>query len=66
MREYGVVESWTKKCVPVDWVQWNFYGCTDNGELLIENATGLVSFDPESLNENILAIEDDLMGGLHS
>ena len=56
MREYGVVESWTKKCVPVDLVQ-NFYGCTDNGELLIENETGFVSFDPESLYENILAIE---------
>uniref|UniRef100_A0A2N9GBY4 Pectinesterase inhibitor domain-containing protein n=1 Tax=Fagus sylvatica TaxID=28930 RepID=A0A2N9GBY4_FAGSY len=30
---------------------------TDNGELLIEKADELVSFDPESLNENILAIE---------
>ena len=30
----------------------------DNGELLIEKADKLVSFDPESLNENILAIED--------
>uniref|UniRef100_A0A2N9F2Z7 F-box domain-containing protein n=1 Tax=Fagus sylvatica TaxID=28930 RepID=A0A2N9F2Z7_FAGSY len=56
MREYGVVESWTKKCVPMDLVQ-DFYGCTDNGELLIENETGFVSFDPESLYENILAIE---------
>uniref|UniRef100_A0A2N9FSV0 Uncharacterized protein n=1 Tax=Fagus sylvatica TaxID=28930 RepID=A0A2N9FSV0_FAGSY len=57
MREYGVVESWTKKSVPMDLVD-NFYGCTDNGELLIENATGLVSLDPESLNANKLAIED--------
>ena len=57
MREYGVVESWTKKSVPMDWV-YNFYVCTDNGELLIENDTGLVSFDPETLNENKLAIED--------
>uniref|UniRef100_A0A2N9EFR3 F-box domain-containing protein n=1 Tax=Fagus sylvatica TaxID=28930 RepID=A0A2N9EFR3_FAGSY len=56
MREYGVVESWTKRCVRVDWVRC-FYGCTDNGELLIEKADELVSFDPESLNENILAIE---------
>uniref|UniRef100_A0A2N9GCC8 F-box associated beta-propeller type 1 domain-containing protein n=1 Tax=Fagus sylvatica TaxID=28930 RepID=A0A2N9GCC8_FAGSY len=37
---------------------WDFYGCTDNGELLIENATGLVSLDHESLNANKLAIED--------
>ena len=51
-----MVESWTKICVPVDLVH-NLYGCTDNGELLIENATKLVSFDPESLNKNILAIE---------
>uniref|UniRef100_A0A2N9GBQ0 F-box domain-containing protein n=1 Tax=Fagus sylvatica TaxID=28930 RepID=A0A2N9GBQ0_FAGSY len=36
----------------------DFYGCTDNGELLIENATGLVSLDHESLNANKLAIED--------
>uniref|UniRef100_A0A2N9FNF2 F-box associated domain-containing protein n=1 Tax=Fagus sylvatica TaxID=28930 RepID=A0A2N9FNF2_FAGSY len=58
MREYGVVESWTKKSVPNGFGLQDFYGCTDNGELLIENATGLVSLDPESLNENKLAIED--------
>jgi F-box interacting protein len=60
MREYGVVESWTKKSVPMDGTDlvYNFYVCTDNGELLIENDTGLVSFDPETLNENKLAIED--------
>uniref|UniRef100_A0A2N9GGA6 F-box associated beta-propeller type 1 domain-containing protein n=1 Tax=Fagus sylvatica TaxID=28930 RepID=A0A2N9GGA6_FAGSY len=57
MREYGVAESWTKKAVSMDWID-NFYGCTDNGELLIQNATGLVLFDPESLNENVLAIDD--------
>jgi F-box interacting protein len=56
MREYGVVESWTKKSVSMDWVH-NIYGCTNNGELLMQNATGLVLFDPESLNENVLAIE---------
>uniref|UniRef100_A0A2N9EFG7 F-box domain-containing protein n=1 Tax=Fagus sylvatica TaxID=28930 RepID=A0A2N9EFG7_FAGSY len=40
-----------------------FYGCMDNGELLIEKADELVSFDPESLNENVLAIEaTDWMG----
>ncbi|XP_030942772.1 F-box/kelch-repeat protein At3g06240-like isoform X4 [Quercus lobata] len=65
MEEYGVAESWTRKyMVPMIWV-WEgyFFGCTDNGELLIENATGLVSIDPESPNQNILAIEDaDWMG----
>jgi F-box interacting protein len=57
MKEYGVVESWTKICVSLDSVN-NFYGCNDNGALLIKNATGLVLFDPSSLNENVLAIED--------
>ena len=43
----------------MEWV-WagNFFGCTNNGELLIKNATGLVSIDPESQNQNILTIED--------
>ena len=38
----------------------HFYGNgrTDNGELLIKTATGLVSIDPESQNQNILAFED--------
>ena len=40
-----------------------FFGFTDNGELLIKNATGPVSIDPESPNQNILATEDaDWMG----
>ena len=56
MREYGVAESWTKKRVPINSVK-NFYGCTDNGELLIETQDGrVVSFDPDSLNENRLGI----------
>ncbi|XP_075673260.1 F-box/kelch-repeat protein At3g23880-like [Castanea sativa] len=60
MEEYGVPESWTRKFViPMEWVRWeHFFGCTNNGELLINNATGLVSIDPESQNQNILAIED--------
>ncbi|XP_030945207.1 F-box/kelch-repeat protein At3g23880-like isoform X1 [Quercus lobata] len=60
MEEYGVPESWTRKFViPMKWVRWeHFFGCTNNGELLIKNATGLVSIDPESQNQNILAIED--------
>ena len=45
-----------------DWVDY-FFGCTDDGELLIKNDTGPVSIDPESQNQNILAIEDaDWMG----
>ena len=60
MEEYGVPESWTRKFViPMKWVRWeHFFGCTNNGELLIKNATGLVSIDSESQNQNILAIED--------
>jgi hypothetical protein len=55
MREYGVVESWTKTCLPV--AVLNFYGCTDNGELLIKNFDeGFISYDPESLNKNDLGI----------
>ncbi|KAK7845836.1 f-box protein [Quercus suber] len=60
MEEYGVAESWTRKyTVPMIRVEFvNFYGCTDNGELFIKNATRLISFDPESQKQNILAIED--------
>ena len=62
MKEYGVVESWTKICVPVNYFG-NFCGCTDNGELLYINDTKLVSLDPDSLNENIIAIEDVIWEG---
>ena len=41
----------------------NFCGCTDNGELLYSNDTKLVSLDPDSLNENIIAIEDVIWEG---
>ena len=51
MKEYGVVESWTKNSVELDWFL-EFCGCFDDGELLIQNASRLVSF------ENVLAIED--------
>ncbi|KAL4616413.1 hypothetical protein ACB092_07G197100 [Castanea dentata] len=58
MEEYGVAESWTRKyTLPIIWNN-HFYGCTDNGEVLIKDATGLISFDPESRKQNILAIED--------
>ena len=62
MRDYGVVESWTKKSVPVKFAPNGDYSCarpcTDNGELLFRNRARLISFEPETLNENFLAIED--------
>ena len=58
MREYGVVESWTKIIVPVDSAEW-FWGCTDSGELLLNTfERGLVSYELESLNENNLGIQN--------
>jgi F-box interacting protein len=57
MTEYGVVESWTRRIVPVNFFP-SFVGSTDNDELLIEKQDGwLVSFDPDSLNENSLGIQ---------
>ena len=57
MREYGVIDSWTKISVPIDFFQ-ELFGCTDSGELLIDTTDrGLVSYDPESLNENYLGIQ---------
>ena len=57
MREYGVVESWTKISVPLDSVK-NFFGCTDSGEHLVDiKDRGLVSYDPVSRNENNLGIQ---------
>ncbi|KAK7830800.1 hypothetical protein CFP56_027909 [Quercus suber] len=57
MKEYGVVESWARKSVPLKQVA-EFFSCTINGELLIEKFTPYQSFlfDPESLNEKILSI----------
>jgi F-box interacting protein len=56
MREYGVVESWTQRIESVD-LGGRFYGCTDSGELLIGRIdSGLVSLDPDSLNEKNLGI----------
>ena len=59
MKEYGVAESWTRKCVPIDWFH-HFHGCTDNGELLIENAMGLISIDPENLLQNSFIMESNI------
>uniref|UniRef100_A0A2N9HXS5 F-box associated beta-propeller type 1 domain-containing protein n=1 Tax=Fagus sylvatica TaxID=28930 RepID=A0A2N9HXS5_FAGSY len=57
MREYGVVESWTKKSIPIDLVR-GFFCCTDSGELLIDTFDrGVISYDPESLHENNLGIQ---------
>ena len=56
MREYGVVESWTKESVLVDGFE-KFFCCTDSGELLIHTfQRGFVSYDPENLNWNKLLI----------
>ena len=56
MREYGVVESWTKINVPLHLVNM-FFGCTDSGELLIDINDSLVSYDTERQYENNLGIE---------
>ena len=57
MKEYGVVESWARKSVPMKQVA-EFFSCTINGELLVERFTPYQSFlfDPDSLNEEILNI----------
>ncbi|GMY19233.1 F-box/kelch-repeat protein At3g06240-like isoform X1 [Fagus crenata] len=56
MREYGVVESWTKINVPLHLVNM-FFGCTDSGELLIDINDSLVSYDTERQYVNNLGIE---------
>jgi F-box interacting protein len=64
MREYGVVESWTKISGPMIWVErfiGRFCGFTNNGELLIETVDDLLmSFDPESLYKNDFGIPNIL------
>ena len=57
MREYGVVESWTTKTVPLDFIE-GFFGSTDSGELLIQFfESPPISFDPENLKGYLLGIE---------
>uniref|UniRef100_A0A2N9J2A3 F-box associated beta-propeller type 1 domain-containing protein n=1 Tax=Fagus sylvatica TaxID=28930 RepID=A0A2N9J2A3_FAGSY len=55
MREYGVVESWTKKVVQMGNFL-HFYGCTGNGgEFLISkgfDTVQLFSIDPDNQSEN--------------
>ncbi|KAL4606998.1 hypothetical protein ACB092_09G143700 [Castanea dentata] len=59
MKDYGVAESWTRKSLPIENVA-QFFGCTVNGELLIEkfNHCNILSFEPESLSEEILRIPE--------
>ncbi len=56
MREYGVVESWVKQIVPLQFI--SFFACTNNGQLLIESKDdhALYLFDPETLHENRLDV----------
>uniref|UniRef100_A0A2N9GEV4 F-box associated domain-containing protein n=1 Tax=Fagus sylvatica TaxID=28930 RepID=A0A2N9GEV4_FAGSY len=56
MREYGVVESWVKQIVPLQFI--SFFGCTNNGQVLIESKDDhkLCLFDPETLHENRLDV----------
>uniref|UniRef100_A0A2N9J0M4 F-box domain-containing protein n=1 Tax=Fagus sylvatica TaxID=28930 RepID=A0A2N9J0M4_FAGSY len=49
MKEYGDVKSWTKKIVFEMENVNRFFGCTRNGDLLIEtDESDLFSFDPEN------------------
>ena len=59
MREYGVVESWTRRTIPVGFVKFeSVFRCTSNGELLIEtDDSWVVSFDPDSLKVNNLGLK---------
>ena len=61
MQEYGLVESWTKRHIPIKGIDV-FFGCTVNGEFLITKYSPYGRFlscdpkriilpDPESLNE---------------
>ena len=53
----SVVASWTKKSIPVHLV-CGFFCCTDSGELLIDSFDrGVISYDPESQNENNLDVQ---------
>uniref|UniRef100_A0A7N2R7G8 F-box domain-containing protein n=1 Tax=Quercus lobata TaxID=97700 RepID=A0A7N2R7G8_QUELO len=57
MREYGVVESWTKTNVLFDWVI-KLFGCTNSGEFLVQMFDRrLVSLDTENLKVNHLGIQ---------
>ena len=54
-----MAESWTRKCVPIDWFH-HFHDCTDNGELLITICMELISIDPENLLQNSLIMESNI------
>ncbi len=60
-REYGVVESWVKLIVPLE--LYRFFGCTNNGQLLIESYYDdgkLCLFDHETLRNNSLDVHNPL------
>ena len=60
MKEYGDVKSWTKKIVFLENVK-RFFGCTHNGELLIETTEGnWFSVDPENEEKYDLGIQHPL------
>ena len=61
MSEYGVVKSWVKLIVPLE--LYRFFGCTNNGQLLIESYYDdgkLCLFDPETLHNNSLDVHNPL------
>uniref|UniRef100_A0A2N9HGV0 F-box associated beta-propeller type 3 domain-containing protein n=1 Tax=Fagus sylvatica TaxID=28930 RepID=A0A2N9HGV0_FAGSY len=55
MKEYGVVESWTKKSIPMEEVR-QIFDYTINGELLIEKDLPGSQFDLTSLYQEILNV----------
>ena len=50
-----MVDSWTKITVELEVVE-RFFCCVDNGELLFCCNSKVISYDPESSNENDLGI----------
>ncbi|XP_050245387.1 uncharacterized protein LOC126693453 isoform X16 [Quercus robur] len=64
MREYGVVDSWTKITVELGAVVDRFFCCVDNGELLFCCGSKVISYDPESPNANDLGITVGLFSWL--
>ena len=59
MWEYGLVESWVQQIVPLNFSR--FFGCANNGQLLIQSDDGeLCLFDLETLHENLLGVGDIL------
>ena len=56
-----MVKSWVKLIVPLE--LYRFFGCTNNGQLLIESYFDdgkLCLFDPETLRNNSLDVHNPL------